>query len=185
MGEPESSRAGCLGKAPRTGEQGERDRGNKEDLRDGGVEGGDERRMAELYAGGAEESLRDDQSEGGPPEAANGGALFGAGEPDGEDYRENCYDRGHDTMSEFVANAAYQRRDNLAVGKRPIGDGIGGVVAGHERAGHQEEDGEGGCGDGKAVDAGLVWRNHLRSNSLPCVHVGAAVLAINRNVRGV
>ena len=59
----------------------------------------------------------------------------------------------HYAMGVFIADAAYQRRDNFSVGQGPVGDGVGCVVAGDQCAGHQEQDGGGRGGEGEAVEA--------------------------------
>jgi hypothetical protein len=56
-------------------------------------------------------------------------------------------------MGVFVADAAYERWDYFSVGQRPVGDGVGRVVASDQGAGHQKQDGGGGRGEGEAVEA--------------------------------
>ena len=70
-------------------ENGERKNGDEKKFGEGGVRGGDWRRQQKLHSNGAEQSLRDDESNGGPREIADPATRFLKLRPDGENQREN------------------------------------------------------------------------------------------------
>ena len=76
-----------------------------------------------------------------------------AGQQDGQHEREDRDGAGHYAMRVFVADAADEWRNNFPVGERPVRYGVGRVVAGDQRAGHQQQNGAGGGGEGEAVKA--------------------------------
>ncbi len=112
----------------------------KENLRESGMSRRDQRRMAEENANAAEKACANTSPSAVQPSGEPQRRGSHARKPDRQNHREDSNDASDDAMREFVANPADQRRNDPAVGERPIGNGIGGVVARDERAGHQQQD---------------------------------------------
>src|SRR5580704_6588807 len=104
-----------------------------------------------------EKRLRDDQSERGPAQAACGGPRLCAGQPDGQNERQDRDDAGDHAMCVFEADPADHRRNQPAIGERPVRNRVPGVVVRYQRARHDKQDGRAASRYGKTVTAAMSF----------------------------
>ena len=113
------------------GEQRDRDRGRKEELRQAGVADTHRLRKHKQNRNSSEHTLEDDCAQCREPKPPDPRALLGAPKPDCENNGEES-DRARDhPVAVLVENAALHFRHHLTVRKRPIRHGKTGLIAGY------------------------------------------------------
>ena len=101
-------------------------------------------RQEEFHGQSSENALRDHRAKRNDGESTQPAASLNTHDPDGKDDRHEADSAGEETMTVLIKNAANHFRwrkgiHELAVSRRPIGNGEAGAVAGNAGPGNDQQ----------------------------------------------